>query len=140
MSDVDPVEVLPSLGLRRRRAAESGEVAPPAPYVPAWRDLHVWRGQATPVDLRFLADGGPLDLWGSVMVFAAAWDGGSHVRSSATGGVTLVTADGRMSLVLAAADAAAMPPGAGTRYEIRRIIDGTTTVLLYGSVIVSEWM
>lgn len=104
-------------------------------------DLTIWQGDTTVFQFQLMQDEDtPLDLTGSVIVFRLQWAGGEIERTSADGGVVLEEAEGTATITLTAEETAALSTCVRYRADLRRIIDGTETTLVYASVPVEQWI
>lgn len=105
------------------------------------KTLRLWKGNTARFEFAFKdAEGAPVDLTGSEMVFRAAWGGGGTLRlTSAGGGILFASAaEGRIVINLTVAQTRLIPTGSIARYELERRIDGTQTTLIWGAIEAGE--
>lgn len=111
---------------------------------PPTYDFPVWKGNTTPIRVRFkLEDETPIDLTGSTVVFRAAWGSSGAIRlvSGTDSEVDLTeAAEGEVTITLSASHTREIPKGRIARYEIERRIDGVQTTLVYGFLNATEWV
>lgn len=107
-------------------------------------DFVVWKGNTTPLHLRFkLEDETPIDLTGAEIVFRAAWGSAGSIRltSESDAAVDMTSeADGEVTITLSASQTRDLPKGRIARYEIERRLAGVQTTLLHGYLDAREWV
>ncbi|MBP2147919.1 hypothetical protein [Xanthobacter flavus] len=125
-----------------RLKASLDPVVPPAPGLPGFRRLTLWRGSPLQVMFRLrTSDGALFDLAGSEMVYSFAWDGGELSLSSAADEVDVDEAGGLVTLVLSPEQTAPFPPGgSAVQYQLTRVIAATPYPIVHGPVDVYQWM
>ncbi|WP_029554756.1 hypothetical protein [Xanthobacter sp. 91] len=132
---------LPSAASRLK--ANLDPVVPPAPGLPGFRRLTLWKGSPLQVSFRLRSsDGEPVDLAGSDMVFTFAWaDGGALTLSSAADEVDVDEAQGLVTLELSPEQSAPFPSGgSAVQYQLARVVAATPYPIVHGPVDVYQWM
>lgn len=101
----------------------------------------IWQGDTTSLQFQAMQDDDtPLDLTGSEILFRLQWVGGEIERTSDDGGVVLVPGEGRATISFTAEETAALNTGLRHRFDLRRIIGGNETTLIYGYAAVNRWV
>lgn len=131
---------LPSAASRLKAGLDP--VVPPAPGLPGFRRLTLWKGSPLQASFRLRSsDGALFDLTGSEMVFTFSWSGGELVLSSAADEVEVDEAGGLVTLALSPEQSAPFPPGgSAVQYQLTRVISATPYPIVHGPVDVYQWM
>lgn len=125
-----------------RVKANLAPVPAPAPDLPAFLRLVVWKGGALDRSFRLKTAGGLFDLDGSEMVASFAWPGGgSLILSSAADELEVDVEAAIVRLVLTPEHTAAWPEGgSAVSWQLDRVIGAPPSPILHGPVDVYRWM
>ena len=110
--------------------------------MPGETNLSVRKGNTFQTTFRFKVGADTaLDLTGSTLVFRAAWSGGEIRKTGPSSDFAIPTpTNGEATLTLTVAETRTIPNGAIAKYEIERRVGSEQTTLLFGMMVVSEWI
>lgn len=130
-------------GAASRIKANLEPVPAPAPDLPAFFRLTVWKGATFERSFRLKdGTGAIIDLEGSEMVFGFSWSGGGSLSlSSAADEVEVDLETGVVRLVLTPEQMSEWPEGgSAVSWQLDRVIDAISSPILHGPVDVYRWM